>query len=140
MILLFIRSYLKQKLFSGFQRGELLEVSVLLLCELLRLGEELLGSLGEGTGQSVVTNLAHDEVTIRSSGSLAVELEGILALVSQTRIITEAVPVACFNSLLLLELRNAHAALDTVVDTGSVADDEGRTVVAFSLNKRLENL
>ena len=78
-------------------------MSVLLLCELLRLVEELLGSLGEGTGQGVVTNLAHDEVTIRSSGSLAVELEGILALVSQTRIITEAVPVACLNSLLLFE-------------------------------------
>ena len=113
---------------------------ILLLRVLFRLGEELFCSLGEGTGQGVVADLAHDEVTVGSTGSLAVELEGILALVSQTRIIAEEVPVACVDSLLLFELRDAHAALDAVVDTGSVADDQRRTVVAFRLDHCLEHL
>ena len=113
---------------------------VLLLCALLCLLEELSCSLGECTGEGIVTDFAHDEVAVACTRCLAIEGEGILALISQSRIEAEHMPVACCNSLLLLGHGDAHTALDTVVDTGSIADDEGRSVVCLSLTECLECL
>ena len=45
----------------------------------------------------------------------------------------EQVPVTAVNSFLHLSLAVHHATLDGVHLTGSVADDQGRTVVSFSL-------
>ena len=58
-------------------------------------------------------------------------MERILALFLESRIIAEVLPVASLNCLLLFLLCNAHAALDAVVDAGSIRNDEGRAVVAF---------
>ena len=67
-------------------RSHVCELLVLLFCVLLSLLEELLGSLRECTGKAVVTNLAHDEVTVRSRRLLAVELERVLTVVSTARV------------------------------------------------------
>ena len=86
--------------------------------------EELFCSLGEGTGKSTVTSLTENEVTVRGCGSLAVGLEGVLALCLKGRVVAEHIPVAAVNSLLHFCLTVLHAALDGVHLTGCIADDE----------------
>ena len=55
---------------------------------------------------------------------LAVERERVLALSLQSRIVTPQVPVATLNGSLLLSLRLTHTFLQTVVDTGSISDNQ----------------
>ena len=52
----------------------------------------------------------------------------------------EQVPVAALDGLLHLSLAVGHAALDAVHLAGSVADDEGGTVIGLSLLNGLEGL
>ena len=49
--------------------------------------------------------------------------EWVLTFKSKSWVVSEQVPVTCFNSLLFFSLSNAHTALDTVVDTWSVTND-----------------
>ena len=67
------------------------ELRVLLLRILLGLLEENFRSLRECTGEAVVADLAHDEVTVRSARRLAVELERVLAVVRTARVEAEVV-------------------------------------------------
>ena len=59
-------------------------------------------------------------------GLLRVERERILAFLSQSGVEAPQVPVTALDSLLLLSLALTHTALglQTVVDTGSVSDDD----------------
>ena len=49
-------------------------------------------------------------------------------------------PVTALYSLLLSELSNLEAALDTVVDTRCIADNEGRSLVSFCFCECLDEL
>ena len=75
-------------------------------------------------------------------GFLAVHLEGILAFLGQCGIVAPQVPVTAFYSLSFLGLALTHTALGTesVVDTGSVSDDERRSVPCLGLADGLETL
>ena len=93
--------------------------------ELLGLGEEFLGFLREGLQQAVVTDLAHDEVLeLAPVGFLAVQVETVLAGLFLGRVETPQMPVTALDGLGLFVLRAAHADLDAVVDTRSVADHQ----------------
>ena len=97
------------------------------LGHLLGLGEELLGLVGISLLDREVTNLTEQEVVeVLPVGLLRVESERILAFIGQSGIVAPQVPVTALDSLLLLSLALTHAALGlhTVVDTGSVSDDD----------------
>ena len=49
-------------------------------------------------------------------------------------------PVTCFNCTFDFVLSAAHAAFQTMVDTRSVSDDQGRTMVAFSFQQSFYQL
>lgn len=87
--------------------------------------EQFFGLLGEGLGEGVVANLAHQEVAeLAPFGLLAVEVESVLTCFFLGGVEVPQVPVAAINCHLLLVLGTAHTNLDAVVDTWSVADDE----------------
>ena len=95
------------------------------LSELLGLCKQFLGLFGEGLQQAVVTDLTHDELLeLAPVGFLAVEVEAVLSGLFFGGVETPEVPVTAIHSQLLFELRVTHANLDTMVDTGSVADDQ----------------
>ena len=75
-------------------------------------------------------------------GFLAVEGEGVLAFVSKSGIVAPEVPVTASNGALLFFLTATHAALDlqTVVDAGSVGDDERRTGISLRFTDGLQAL
>ncbi len=50
----------------------------------LGLGEESLGAVGEGLGEGGVACLVHEELPVAPGGCLAVQGEGILALVLES--------------------------------------------------------
>ena len=116
--------------------GKLFKMLILILGILLSLCEELFGPFGEGAHKRRITNLIGYKGTIIGRRLLGVEGEGLIA----PRVITEVIPVTGQNSSLLLGLSNAHTALYTVVDTRSISDDDGRTVIALGLFKGLDAL
>ena len=104
---------------------------------LFGLGKERLGAVREGAGQRVVPYLTHDEVAVGGGRRLAVQRKGVFLLAGIEAV---GVPVAGLHRLLLLELGNPHAALDAVVDTGRVGDDQGRARIGLGLLDGLEGL
>lgn len=126
------------RLVYAVQSLQLLQMSKSLLGSFFCLSEQLLCALREGTGQSRVTSLAHDEVTVAGGRLLGLEDERILALSLQCRVEAEHIPVTAVNSLLHFLLAVGHAALDGVHLTGSVTDDEGRTMVSLCLSFYLD--
>ena len=112
-----------------FPFAQLLVAFVAELGELFGLGEQFLGLLGEGLQQAVVTDLAHDEVLeLVPVGLLRVKVEAVLAGVFLGGVEAPEVPVTALDGLLLLVLAATHTDLDAVVDTRSVADDQGRSI------------
>ena len=73
---------------------------------------------------------------------LGVELEGVLALLDSTRIVSVKRPVTGLDSLLLLLGEVAHTSLGrhTVLLARSVVEDEGRTIVGLGLSEGLDGL
>ena len=122
---------LKTQLFSV----QLFIASAAFLSIFLRLSEEFFSLIREGFSQGCITNFALQEVfEFIEVRSLAVEEEGLLSLFLQFRIITVVAPVTAINGCLCFELGVTHAKrLMTVVDARSVSNDEGRTMVSFSL-------
>jgi len=124
-----------------FNFGEFLVAFVAETCEVLGSNEEFFCFLGEGLGEGVVTYLAHDELTeLGEVGFCAVEMEAVLTCFFLFGVEVPEVPVTASNSHLLFVLGATHTDLDTVVDTGSVADDERRTMISFSFFDDLEVL
>lgn len=74
-----------------------------------RFGEQNLCTIRERTSQAAVTNLAADELFIIGGRSFGIQMEGILALGSQSRVKPQIVPVASRNRVLDLGLGLAHA-------------------------------
>ena len=110
----------------------MLVFGIALSAELLGLGKQDLGSLGEGSGQRSETGLAHHEVQQLAIGLLAGQDERILTLGLQLGHIAPQGPVAALAGQLLLQLSLAHALGDTVVDAGSVSDEDGGAVMCLS--------
>ena len=113
------------------------------LGHLLRLGEEFLGLVGVGLLDGEIADLAEQEVVeVCPVRLLGVEREWVLAFLGQSGIVAPEVPVAALDGLLLLGLALAHAALglQTVVDTGSVGDDDRRSVPSLGLADSLQGL
>ena len=81
--------------------------------------------------EGVVTNFALEEGDEIACRLLGVESECILAFCCKSRVESEQMPVTALNSLLLFDLSNPQATLDTVVDARSIADYDGRTMVSF---------
>ena len=100
---------------------------------LLVLSEELLGALGEGGGEGGVAGLVHQEFLVAACGGLGIQREGVLALRLIGGVEAEQVPVAALHGLLHLALAVGHAALDGVHLAGSVADNQGGTVILLGL-------
>ncbi len=104
-----------------------------------RLLEELLGPVRELAGQTGIAHLTLEvcpELVV--IGLLGIKLERVLAFRFPAWVVAVEVPVAAFHSPLALFHALAH--IDTVVDTRSVGDDQGRTVVALRLDHGLEQL
>ena len=100
--------------------------------------EQSLGAVGELAGQAAVTGLVHQE------GAVALFL-GLLGIHNElvglsSGVEAEQVPVAALDGLLHLSLAVGHAALDAVHLAGSIADDEGGTMIGLSLLNGLEGL
>ena len=91
--------------------------------------EELFSNLRLSLSKLSVSVFAEEEFLVIGGSFFAVEGERILALLCEGRIVSVELPVTCRNCLLLFDLAVGH--IDTVVDTRSVADDEGRTVISF---------
>ena len=74
-------------------------------------------------------------VEVLPVGLLRVERERVLAFLSQGGVVAPQVPVTALHSLLFLGLALTHTSLglQTVVDTGSVSDDDGRSMPSLSL-------
>jgi len=117
--------------------NQLQQVLVTLLGSSLVLSEQHGCTLGELTGKSAVAGLVHQELLIAILGSLGVQskLAGLLGGIE-----AEQIPVAALNSLLHFSLAVHHTALNGVHLTGSVADDQGRTVVCLCLADSLDGL
>ena len=114
---------------------------------LLRLGEELVGLILERLLQRSEANLAHEVILeLIPLRLLGVERERVLALLGVVGVVAPQVPVATLYGESLLVLAATHVAtilgraLDTVVDTRSVGDDERRTIVGLSLADSLQRL
>ena len=103
--------------------SQMLVSGVTSIAELLSLGKQNLGSLGEGSGQSSETGLAHHEVQQLAIGLLAGQDERVLTLGLQLGHIAPQRPIAALAGFLLLQLSLAHTLGDTVVDAGCVSDD-----------------
>ena len=134
-------------LFSTYNQRLFVEFAVvfksleLVFCLFSRKFEEFFCSVGELLGQAAVTCFILDEVDIVSRGLFAVERERILAFRFERGVESEHLPITCLDSLFHLVLAVLHAALlDTVHFAGSVADDQGRSVVCLSLGKCFEKL
>ena len=110
----------------------MLVFGIALSAELLGLGKQDLGSLGEGSGQRSETGLPHHELQQLAIGLLAGQDERILTLGLQLGHIAPQRPIAALAGFLLLQLSLAHALGDTVVDAGSVSDEDGGTVMCLS--------
>ena len=115
---------------------QLEQVLVALLGVLLVLCEQNGRTLRELAGQTAVTGLVHQELLIAARGRLGVEGELLLG----SGVEAEQVPVAALDGLLHLSLAVGHAALDAVHLAGSIADDEGGTMIGLSLLNGLEGL
>src|SRR5699024_10923727 len=117
------------------------QVLVAVLGGLLVLVEQILGALGEGTGQAAVTGLVGQEVLILGHvAGLGGQGERVLALGLQRRVEGEQVPVTGLDRLLHLVLAVGHAALDAVQFAGRVADDDGRAGVSLGFGNGLDRL
>ena len=103
--------------------------------------EELLGLGREGLLKRGVAHLLHQEVAeLTPVGLLRVEDEWVLTLSLELWVVVPEVSVATLHSLLTYGLCAGHTALDTVVDTRSVGDDERWAWVCLSLLKHVEEL
>ena len=86
-----------------FPFAQLLVTFVAKLGELLGLGEQLLGLLGEGLHERVVTHLTHDELLeVGPVGLLRIQVEAVLAFVFLGGVETPKVPVTAVNSSLIV--------------------------------------
>ena len=61
-------------------------------------------------------------------------------MVFEGRVVAVQVPVAAFDRFLHLRLGFAHACSETMVDTGGVGDDEGRSGIGFGFGDGFEGL
>ena len=87
--------------------------------------EELLSLGREGLLERRVTYLAHQEVLeLRPIRLLRVEYAWVVALILEKWIVVPEVPVTTLYGLLTDSLSTRHTALDTVVDTWSISDNE----------------
>ena len=100
--------------------------------------EELLRALGELPRQAAVASFVHQELLVSACGLLGVEGELLAGLGS--RVVTEEVPVAAVDGPLHLDAAVCHTTLDGMHLAGTVADDEGGTVVGLGLVYGLERL
>ena len=121
--------------FTEFNKAIVFSLS-LLFC----FSEESFCSIGEGLNETAVTSFALDEVDIACGGSLAIDGERVFTGFLLSRVVTEELPVACFNSLLHFLLAVSHTTLNTVHFARCITDDNGRTIVSFSFCKRFESL
>ena len=111
------------------------------LGHLLGFGEEFLGLVGISLLDREVADLAEQEVVeLAPVWLLGVEAERVLAFLDEGGVEAPEVPVAAFDGLALLGLALAHTGLQTVVDTGSVGDDDAGTVPSLSFADSLEGL
>ena len=88
-----------------FPFSQLLIPFVAELGELLGLGEQFLGFLGEGLHERVVTNLTHDELLeVGPVGFLRIQVEAVLAFLFLGGVEAPEVPVTAVNGKLLFHL------------------------------------
>ena len=118
----------------SYSLASLVRCSYLSSAILAARSNRLVSLVGEGTLQRAVTNFTLDEGSVISCGSLGIQLEGILASQSLSGIEAEHMPVTSSYGILDGLLSLDHTALDTLVDAGSVSDDQGRAMVALSLS------
>ena len=85
--------------------AQLLVAFVAELGELLGLGEQFLGLLGEGLHERVVTYLTHDELLeVGPVGFLGIQVEAVLAFVFLGGVEAPEVPVTAVDGELLFHL------------------------------------
>ena len=99
------------------------------------LGEQIFCSLREVELQGVVTNFAHDEVSVGLCRHVRINSKRIFTVCCLFRIESQKVPVTGSYGLLHLQHGLVHTGLDAVVDTRCICDDEGRSFVSFSFFK-----
>ena len=88
-----------------FPFAQLLVAFIAELGELLGLGEQLLGLLGEGLHERVVTHLTHDELLeVGPVGLLGIQMEAVLAFFVLGGVEAPEVPVTAVNGELLFHL------------------------------------
>ena len=81
---------------------------------------------------------AKENMRYRDRRLLGVENKGSLAFGGESRVVAEQSPVTGIHSLLLVfELA---VQIETVVDAGTVADDQRRTIVCFRFLENLQGL
>ena len=88
-----------------FPFAQLLVAFVAELGELLGLGEQFLGFLGEGLHERVVTHLTHDELLeVGPVGFLRIQVEAVLAFLFLGGVEAPEVPVTAVDGELLFHL------------------------------------
>ena len=102
--------------------------------------EELAGTVREFPRETAITGLIHQELLIAACRGLGIQRKGGLAGFQIVGVKPEQIPIPTGNSLFHLVLAMHHAAFNRVHLTGGIADNEGRTVVSFSLGDRLDGL
>ena len=139
LVLLLLLEVLEQLAVAHSHSNSLLVSSLQLS---LKLSVELSSSLrvvALKNGESVLTL---KELINILGDLLGVELEGVLALLDSTRIVSVERPVTGLDGLLLLLGEVAHTPLGrhTVLLARSVVEDEGRTIVGLGLSEGLDGL
>ena len=105
---------------------------------LLEVVGELLGHFRIVTGELLVAVFGVDVFCNRDRRLLGVEDKRSLSLGGESRVVTEQCPVTGIHGhLLVFELA---VEIETVVDAGAVADDQGRTIVCFRFLENLQGL
>ena len=89
-------------------------------------------------GELLVAVFGVDVFCNRDRRLLGVEDKRSLSLGGESRVVTEQCPVTGIHGhLLVFELA---VEIETVVDAGAVADDQGRTIVCFRFLENLQGL
>ena len=102
---------------------------------------ELLSLLREGLLERSVAYLLQEEVAeLAPIRLLRVEHERILALLLEKWIVVPEVPVTALYGLLADSLSASHTALDTMIDTRCVGDDERWARISLGLLQYVEEL
>ena len=105
--------------------GEFLVGVIAHLGEFFGLGQKFVGVLGEELLQGSKADLTLEEVLeLAPVGFLAVEAERVLTLLLESRVEAIEMPVTAINGELLFLLAQTHTCFKTMVDTGSVSDDQ----------------